>query len=95
MQQAAIIVTDPQQQFEGLRTSIGLLRSGLQVQMYLLHHEVEHVDEEFINRLESLDKIGGQRYSNISGNVDNFGFTPISIAQAAEQIRQADIVIPF
>ena len=95
MQQAAIIIRDPQQQYEGLRTSVGLLLEGIQVQMFVLHHEIEKMDEAYRDNMAFMDEIGGQRYSNNSENAEKYGFTHVTIAQAAEKIQQADIVIPF
>jgi hypothetical protein len=95
MKRTAIIIRDPQQQYEGLRTSIGLLLAGMPVQMFVLHHEIENMDEAYRDNMTFLDEIGGQRYSNNSENAENYGFTHVTISQAAEKIHQADIVIPF
>jgi hypothetical protein len=95
MQRAAIIVKDPQQQFEALRTSLGLLMAGMQVQMFMLQHEIKNMNEAFIKRMVRLDDSGGQRFSDNLENARKYGFTPITMARAADQIRQADIIIPF
>ena len=95
MKQAAIIIKDPQQQYEGLRTSVGLLLEGMVVQMFVLHHEVENMDEAYRDNMTFLDEIGGTRFSNNSENAEKYGFTHVTIAQAAKKIRYADIVIPF
>jgi len=45
MKKAAVIIRDPEQQYEGLRTSLGLLLEDTQVQMFVLHHEIVKMDE--------------------------------------------------
>jgi len=95
MKKAAIIIRDPHQQYEGLRTSVGLLLAGITVQMFVLHHEIENMDEAYRDNMAFLDDIGGQRFSNNSENAEKYGFSHVTIAQAAEKVRQADIVIPF
>ena len=95
MKQAAIIVKDPQQQYEGLRTSVGLLLEGMVVQMFVLHHEIENMDEAYRDNMAFLDEIGGKRFSNNSENAEKYGFTHVTITQAAAKAHQADIVIPF
>jgi hypothetical protein len=95
MKRAAIIVKDTQQQYEGLRTSVGLRLEGMAVQMFVLHHEIENMDEAYRDNMAFLDEIGGQRYSNNSENAEKYGFSHVTIGQAAEKVRQADIVIPF
>lgn len=95
MQRAAIIIKEPHQQYEGLRTSIGLLLEGMMVQMFVFHHEIENMDEAYRDNMAFLDEIGGQRFSNNSENAEKYDFTHVTIAQAAKKIQQADIVIPF
>ncbi|MGD8701048.1 MAG: hypothetical protein PVG51_01105 [Desulfosarcina sp.] len=95
MHRAAIIVKDAQQQYEGLRTSVGLLLAGMSVQMFVLHHEIEDMHDDFRENMTLMDQIGGKRYSNNSENAAKYGFTHLSMARAADKIRQADIIIPF
>ena len=95
MKQAAILIRDPEQQYEGLRTSVGLLLAGMRVQMFVLHHEIETMDEAYRDNMLFMDEIGGERFSNNSENAEKYGFLHVTIAQAAERVRQADIVIPF
>lgn len=95
MKRAAIIITHPQQQYEGLRTSVGLLLAGMSVQMFVLHHEIADMDEAYRDNMVFLDEIGGKRFSNNSENAEKYGFTHVTIARAAEKVQQADIVIPF
>ena len=95
MKQAAILIRASQQQYEGLRTSVGLLLAGMRVQMFVLHHEIENMDEAYRDNMLFMDEIGGERFSNNSENAEKYGFAHVTITQAAEKIRQADIVIPF
>jgi len=95
MKRAAVIIRDPHQQCEGLRTSVGLLLAGVMVQMFVLHHEIENMDDAYRGNMVFLDNMGGQRFSNNSENAEKYGFSHVTIAQAAGKVRQADIVIPF
>jgi len=95
MKLAAIIIRDSHQQYEGLRTSVGLLLAGMRVEMFVLHHEIENMDDAYRDNMVFLDEIGGQRFSNNSENAEKYGFSHVTIAQAAEKVRHADIVIPF
>ncbi len=95
MKHAAIIINHPQQQYEGLRTCVGLLLAGMKVQMFVLHHEIENMDEAYRDNMAFLDEIGGKRFSNNSENAEKYNFTHVTIAQAAAKIQHADIVIPL
>ena len=95
VKQAAVIIMDPQQQYEGLRISIGLLLEGMAVQMFVLQHEIEDMDEAYRDNMAFLDELGGIRFSNNSENAEKYGFTHVTLTQAATRIQDADIVIPF
>ena len=47
MTHTAVIIKDRDQQYEGLRTSLGLLLYGARVQMFVLNHEIETMDEAY------------------------------------------------
>lgn len=95
MKRAAVIIKDPHQQYEGLRTSVGLLLAGIVVQMFVLHHEIENMDEAYQDNMVFMDEIGGKRFSNNSENAEKYGFSHVTMTQAAEKIKRADMVIPF
>lgn len=95
MQQAAIIVKAPQQQYEGLRTGVGLLLAGIKVQFFVLHNEIENMDQAYRENMALLDDNGGMRFSNNPENAEKYGFKLITISRAAEKIGQADVIIPF
>lgn len=95
MKKAAVIIKDPEQQYEGLRTSIGLLLENIHVQMFVLHHEIVEMDEAYRDNMEFVDEMSGERYSNNSANVENFGFKHVTLTDVARKISTADVIIPF
>jgi len=95
MKHAAIIIKDPHQQYEALRTSVGLQLEGVAVQMFVLHHEIAPMDEAYRDNLIFLDEMGGECFSNNAENALKYGFIHVTMAQAAERVRQADMIIPF
>ena len=95
MKTAAVIIRDPDQQYEGLRTSLGLLLEDTQVMMIVLHHEIANMDEAYQDNMEFLEEMEGERFSNNSANVEKYGFTYATMAQIADKLNEADIVIPF
>ena len=95
MTKAAVIIKDPEQQYEGLRTSIGLLLENIEVQMFVLHHEIVDMDDAYRDNMEFVDEMKGERYSNNSANVENYGFRHATLAEVARKICTADVIIPF
>ena len=95
MENIAVLIKDVNQQYEGLRTSLGLLLEAASVQMYVLNHEIGNMDEAYRENMEFIDEMEGERYSNNPANVEKYGFKPISIEDMMVKLKEADLIIPF
>ena len=95
MENIAVLIKDVDQQYEGLRTSLGLLLEAASVQMYVLNHEIGNMDEAYRENMEFIDEMEGERYSNHSANVEKYGFKPITIEKMLVKLKEADLIIPF
>ena len=104
MKKVAVLIRDPEQQYEGLRTSLGLLLESVEVKMFVLDHEVvaladkeadEEAYEEYFDNMGFIDEMDGERYSNNRRNVEEHGFKHTTAEETAAMLRDADIVIPF
>ena len=104
MKKAVVLIKDPEQQYEGLRTSLGLLLESVEVKMIVLHHEVaalagknddENAYEAYLDNMEFIDEMEGERYSNNGRNVDEWGFKSADPDEVAAMLKDADHVIPF
>ena len=94
MKKLAVVVRDPQRQYEALRTSLGAILEDHEVSYLVLDEEI-HPDEAFSDNLGFLDEMEGRRYSNQPANVEQYGFTSLSLAEMGELLRGQDIIIPF
>ena len=104
MKKVALLIRDPKQQYEGLRTSLGLLLESVEIKMIVLDHEVsaladkdsdEEAYEEYFDNMGFIDEMDGERYSNNRRNVEDHGFKHTTPEETAAMLRDADIVIPF
>jgi hypothetical protein len=95
MKSIVVLIKDPEQQYEGLRTSLGALLEMASVSMVVLNHEVADMDEAYSENMEFLDEMEGERFSNHQGNVEKYEFQPITMAELGRKVKDADIVIPF
>jgi hypothetical protein len=104
MKKVAVLIRDKEQQYEGLRTSLGLLLESVEVKMFVLDHEVvalgnkendEEAYEEYFDNMEFIDEMDGERYSNNRNNVEKHGFKNVTPEEAVAILKDADIVIPF
>jgi len=95
MENIAVLIKDVDQQYEGLRTSLGLLLEAASVQMYVLNHEIGNMDEAYSENMEFIDEMEGERYSNHPANVEKYGFKPTTIEEMLAKLKKADLIIPF
>lgn len=95
MRKMALLINDVDQQYEGLRSSLGLLLSNAQVQMYVLHHEIANMDATYRENLEFFEEMEGECFSNNQANVEKYGFKRTTIGEMAARLREVDIIIPF
>ncbi len=92
--EVAVIIRDPERQYEGLRTSLGLLLENHRIGMYVLDHEIA-LSEEYVDNMEFIDEMGGERFSNVARNTEKHGFSPVTLEEMARKLDAYDIIIPF
>lgn len=95
MKKVAVLIKNPEQQYEGLRSSLGMLLYNTQVQMFVLHHEITNMDGAYKDNMEFLDEMEGERFSDNQVNVDKYGFKPANVEEIGAMLREADLIIPF
>lgn len=95
MSTVAVLIKDVEQQYEGLRTSLGLLLEASEVHMYVLNYEIGNMDEAYRDNMGFIDEMEGQRFSNNPANVEKYGFKPVTMDEIIERLKQADVIIPF
>ncbi len=95
MQDVTVLIRDPDQQYEGLRTSLGLLLHATSVNMVVLGHQIQEMSEEYEDNMGFLDEMEGERFSDNPDNVEKYGFRPIDREGVAELVKKSPVVIPF
>lgn len=95
MTKVAVLIKDPGKQYEGLRSSLGMLLYNTEVQMFVLNEEIANMDEAYEDNMGFLDEMEGERFSNNQANVEKYGFQYASLEEIGEMLRQADLIIPY
>jgi len=90
----AVLVKDKERQYEGLRSSLGLLLENHKVSMFVLDHEID-MTEEYQDNMGFIDEMGGSRFSNVPANVGKYGFQPVTLEDLPGKLRESELVIPF
>ena len=91
----AVLINSEKQQYEGLRSSLGMLLYSTNVEMYVIDHEIANMDEAYEDNMGFLDEMEGERFSNNPVNIEKYGFKPATIEEMAARLQAADVVIPF
>ena len=95
MSKVAVLIKNSEQQYEGLRSSLGMLLYNTEVRMFVLNDEIANMDEAYEDNMGFLDEMEGERFSNNKTNVEKYGFQYATVEQIGEMLRQAEVVIPF
>jgi hypothetical protein len=90
----AVIIKDKNRQYEGLRTSLGLLLEQHIVSMFVLNHEIE-ISEAYLDNMAFIDEMEGTRFSNVAGNVRKYGFREVTLEEVSHMLRENQVIIPF
>ena len=90
----AVLIKDKNRQYEGLRSSLGLLLENHAVSMFVLRHEVT-MTEEYQDNMGFIDEMGGARYSDAPGNVEKYGFQKVSLDDIPAKLAENELVIAF
>lgn len=90
----AVLIKDKDRQYEGLRSSLGLLLEKHVVTMFVLNHEVD-MTEEYQDNMGFIDEMGGARFSNVPANVDKWTFKAVTLDEIPGKLEESDLVIAF
>lgn len=90
----AVLVKDKNRQYEGLRSSLGLLLEKHVISMFVLDHEID-MTEEYQDNMGFIDEMGGARYSDAPGNVEKYGFQKVALDDIPAKLAESDLVIAF
>lgn len=95
MHKVSVLIRDKELQYEGLRTSLGLLLEDYEVRMFVLHHEIEDFNEAYSDNLGFLEEMEGSFYSNNPVNAKKYNFKYVHTDQINCMLKESDLIIPF
>ena len=90
----AVLIKDKNRQYEGLRSSLGLLLEKHVISMFVLSHEVD-MTEEYQDNMGFIDEMGGARYSDVPANVEKYGFKAVTLDELPAKLEENELVIAY
>ena len=96
---AAVIIRNPDNQWEGLRSSLGLGVQMIDAHMFVIG-EVQMPEDKFEGYKENLeflkDDLEAELYTDKETNVEKWGFFEyMSLDNMGEKLIEYDLIIPF
>jgi hypothetical protein len=96
----AFLIKDPENSWEGVRSSLGLLVENMWVATFFIDTEValpeSKTEDDFKENLEMLEDLEGELYTNVQANVDKWGyFQFMSLEDMVEKIKEYQLIVPF
>ncbi len=96
----AFLINDPQDTWEGLRSTLGLLVENMWAAAFFIDCELSPPEgksqEDFEENLEMLLDLEGEAYSNVQANADNYeNITYLPLEEMIEKIKTYQLVVPF
>ena len=98
VEKVAFMVKNPLQISECLRCAVGLGVDNRLIGFFIISADIplEDLDEVFLDRLEMIDDLEGETFTDVSGNVELSEFIQyMSLEEMAERIKGYELVIPF
>ncbi len=95
----AVVIRDVNNQWEGLRSSLGLGLEMIETDMFVIG-KVEMPEDRVEGYKENLeflkDELEGHHYTDTQANVEKWGlFEHLSLDDMAQKLCEYDLVIPF
>ena len=94
MKNVAFLVKDQTEDWEGLRSALGLAVGNNTIFLFVLDHEVE-MTEPYRENLDWILDMEGKIFSNVRANVEKHGFKPVTYDELGQKLKEMDIIIPF
>jgi hypothetical protein len=94
MKKVAFLVKDKAEDWEGLRSTLGLAVENNSVYLFVLDHEVE-MTEAYRENLDWVLDMEGELYSNVPDNVEKHGFKAVTYEELGQKLKEMDFIVPF
>jgi len=100
VEKVAILINEPIDSWEGLRSTLGLLVENLWVAAFYIDTKVElpedKSEEDFKENLEMLEDLEGEVYTTIPEEAEKWpGMEHMSLEDMVAKIQDYQLVVPF
>jgi len=80
---------------DGIRSALGLAVENMYSYGVVLDKELPELDELTQESIEMLRDMEGDVLSTVQANIDKYNFTPITLEELGEKLREMTHIIPY
>ncbi|MBF0496639.1 MAG: hypothetical protein HQK58_08710 [Deltaproteobacteria bacterium] len=93
-----LLVREERDQWEGLRSTLGLGVENLWVACCFINTEIKmkpDKEQGFKENLEMLEELEGEVYTNVPVNAERYKMKYLELKDLAKKLSEYDLVVPF
>jgi len=80
---------------DALRSTLGLSVANHYSYAVVMNHTLGKFDDYNAENVEWIRDMEGEVYSTEQANVDTNGFTPITLEEVGQKLREMDVIVPY
>jgi len=80
---------------DGLRSTLGLAVANHYAYGVVLNTELGPLSDYHAENVEWIRDMEGEVFSTVAANVEKNGFTPITLEELGQKLREMDVIVPF
>jgi hypothetical protein len=86
---------DEKNTLDALRSTLGLSVANHYSYAVVMNHTLGKFDDYNAENVEWIRDMEGEVYSTEQANVDTNGFTPITLEEVGQKLREMDVIVPY
>ena len=80
---------------DGIRSALGLAVENMYAYAYIMNNELQGVSDYHKENIEWIRDMEGEVFTTVDANVEQLGFTKLTLEEIGKQLRDLDVIVPY